>query len=150
MTHHELRIIEFLFTTHANNLADLPDWLLHLIEADNADGWSHELITAASLLFIRRQRPGIRFAAARSLLAEYADDPIKRHELAERINAFRLSCCFERLRRAGRYEAISIDDPFEPEGTVSVTLTEADWQFLNSQSTESDVRLYRQSRWSMN
>lgn len=150
MTHDEIRIIEYLFTTNATELADLPDWLLFLVESGNADGFSHELITAASLMFIRRQWPGIGFTAARGLLAEYVADPVKGEELAERINAFRLSCCFERLRRAGRYEAIAIDDPFEPEGQMSVTLTEADWRLLNSDPTVSEVRLFRQSRWSVN
>jgi hypothetical protein len=150
MTRDERRIIEFLFNSNVTELADLPDWLLALVEGDNAETFTHELTTAASFLYARRLRPGIGFADARTLLAEYTTDPDKLEELAQRINAFRLSCCFERLRRAGRYEAIAIDDPFEPDGKVSVTLTEADWLFLNSHPTENELRLYRQSRWSMN
>src|SRR4051794_27382098 len=36
-----LRIIEFLFTSDVTELADLPDWFLALVEADNDDGWCH-------------------------------------------------------------------------------------------------------------
>ena len=49
--------------------------------------------------------------------------------------AFRLSCCFERLKRAGRFEDVLIDDPFDPEGVVSVKLTEAEWRSVNRAST---------------
>jgi hypothetical protein len=152
MTQNELRIIEFLITTNATELADLPDWLLHIIDADQAGDVNHELITTASLMFIRRERPGIGYGAARRLLATYAADPVKRDELAERISAFRLSCCLERLKRAGRYDDVRIDDPFDPDCKISVTLTEADWAFLKSNPSESDIRLYHQTpaRWSMN
>ena len=64
-------------------------------------------------------------SAGRALIAEYAADPARLEELSGRIAAFRLSCCFERLRRAGRFEDVLIDDPFDPEGVVSVKLTEA-------------------------
>ena len=131
MTHAELRIIEFLMTSHATRPADLPDWLLALLDAD-ADGEpSHELITAASLMYVRRLHPGIRFAAARALIAEYASDPARLEDLSGRITAFRLSCCFERLKRSGRFEDVLIDDPFDLEGSVSVKLTEAEWQSAN-------------------
>jgi hypothetical protein len=35
MSDAELRIIEFLMTSDATRLADLPDWLLALLEEDN-------------------------------------------------------------------------------------------------------------------
>ena len=111
MTHAELRIIEFLFTSNATELGDLPDWFLALIENDHEDELSHEFITAASFLFVRRERPGIKVGTAREVLASYAADPTKRDELAERIQVFRLCCRFERLKRAGLYEDVSIADP---------------------------------------
>ena len=48
---------------------------------------------------------------------------------------FRLTCCFERLKRSGRFEVVFIDDPFDTEGAVSVKLTETEWQFVNLAST---------------
>ena len=138
MTEAELRIIEFLLTSGATRPADLPDWLLALLEGDGSEELSHELITAASLIYVRRQRPGIRFAAARVLIAEYAADPAQLAELAGRIIAFRLACCFERLKRSGRFEDVFIDDPFDPEGAVSVKLTEAQWWSVNRASTPGD------------
>ena len=95
---------------------------------------SHELITAASLLYARRLRPGIGFHAARALIAGYAADPARLDDLAQRIAAFRLACCFERLKRAGRFEDVRVGDPFDPEGAVSVTLTEAEWRSVNRDS----------------
>ena len=139
MTEAELRIIEFLFTSHATRPAGLPDWLLALLEGDRPEELSHELITAASLMYIRRQRPGINFDDARALLAASAADPVRLEQLAGRITAFRLSCCFERLKRAGRFEEVFIDDPFDPESEVSVKLTEARWQSINRASTPQDA-----------
>ena len=139
MTNAELRIIEFLMTSDATRPADLPDWLLALLEDDRQEEPSHELITAAALIYVRRQRPGISFDAARALLAEYAADPVRLADLSGRITAFRLSCCFERLKRAGRFEDVLIDDPFDPEGVVSVKLTEAQWQSVNPASTPRDT-----------
>src|SRR3954454_1023129 len=75
MTDAELRIIEFLMTSDATRPADLPDWLLALLEDDRPKELSHELITAASLMYIRRLQPGISFDAARALLAKYAANP---------------------------------------------------------------------------
>jgi len=138
MTDAELRIVAFLMTSDATRPADLPDWLLALLEGDRQEGPSHELITAASLMYVRRLRPGIRFDAARALIAAYAADPARLDELSGRIAAFRLSCCFERLKRAGRFEDVLIDDPFDPEGGVSVKLTEAEWQSANPASTPRD------------
>jgi hypothetical protein len=138
MTDAELRIIEFLMTSNATRPADLPDWLLVLLEGDRSDGLSHELITAASLMYVRRLRPGISFDTARALIAECAADPARLEDLAGRIAVFRLSCCFERLRRSGRFEDVLIDDPFDPEGAVSVKLTEAEWMSVNSVSTLRD------------
>ena len=139
MTDAELRIIEFLMTSDATRPADLPDWLLALLEADGREGLSHELITAASLMYVRRLHPGIGFDAARALIARYAADPARLEELSGRIAAFRLSCCLERLKRAGRFEDVLIDDPFDPEGAVSVKLTEAEWQSVNPASTLRDA-----------
>jgi hypothetical protein len=139
MTEAELRIIAFLFTSDANRPADLPDWFLALMEGDPPEELSHELITAASLLDLRRRHPGISFDSARALITQYAHDPARLKELAGRITAFRLACCFERLKRAGRFQDIVIDDPFDLEGTVSVTLTEAEWQTLNPASTPRDA-----------
>jgi hypothetical protein len=138
MTDAELRIIEFLMTSHATRPADLPDWLLALLEADAEGEPSHELITTASLMYIRRLHPGIRFAAARALIAEYAANPVRLEDLSGRITAFRLSCCFERLKRSGRFEDVFIDDPFDPDSAVSVKLTEAEWQTVNAASAPWD------------
>ena len=138
MTDAELRIIEFLMTSDATRPADLPDWLLALLEGDRPEELSHELITAASLMYVRRLHPGIGFGTARALIAEYAADPAKLEDLSARITAFRLSCCFERLKRAGRFEEVLIDDPFDPEGVVSVKLTEAGWRSVNSVSAPRD------------
>jgi hypothetical protein len=60
-------------------------------------------------------------------------------DLSDRIAAFRLACCFERLRRSGRFEEVYIDDPFDPEGEVSVRLTEARWQSANRESPPRDA-----------
>ncbi len=138
MTDAELRIIEFLMTSDATRPADLPDWLLALLEDDCQEEPSHELITAASLMYVRRLHPEISFDAARDLMVEYAADPVRLEELSGRITAFRLSCCFERLKRAGRFEDVLIDDPFDPEGTVAVQLTEAQWPSVSSASTARD------------
>ena len=131
MTDAELRIIEFLMTSDATRPADLPDWLLELLEDDHHEELSHELITTASLLYVRRLHPGISVDAARALITEYAADPARLEELSGRIMAFRLSCCFERLKRAGRFEDVLIDDPFDPDGAVAVKLTEAEWRSVN-------------------
>lgn len=138
MTDAELRIIEFLITSNATRPSDLPDWLLGLLEVDSTEEPSHELITAASLLYVRRQHPGISFESAQFLIANYAADPSRLEDLSSRISAFRLSCCFERLKRAGRFEDVFIDDPFDPEGTVSVRLTEAEWESWNPGANPSD------------
>ena len=138
MTDAELRIITFLMTSDATRPADLPDWLLALLEGDGSEELSHELITAASLIYIRRERPGISFGAARALIAEYAADSARLEELSGRIAAFRLACCFERLKRAGRFDDVLIDDPFNPEGDVSVKLTESEWRSANKTSTPPD------------
>src|SRR3954452_8568800 len=127
MTHDERRIIGFLMSSHATEMEYLPDWFLTLVEGDGGDELSHELITAASLMFVRRERPGIGFGTARRVLASYLSDPTKVEELAAKIQAFRLSCSFERLKRAGLYEEVFIGDPFDPDGEVSVRLTEEDW-----------------------
>ena len=138
MTKAELRIIEFLMTSHATRPADLPDWLLALLEDDHSEAFTHELITAATLIYIRRQRPGISFGTARALIAEYAADPAKLDDLSGRIAAFRLSCCLERLKRAGRLEDVLIDDPFDPDGAVAVKLTEAAWRSVNPEPAPRD------------
>jgi hypothetical protein len=139
MTDAELRIIEFLVASDANRPADLPDWLLALIEGDQTEELSHELITTASLMYVRRLRPGISFDSARVLLAEYAADPARLEDLSGRITAFRLACCFERLKRCGRLEDVFIDDPFDLEGVVSVELTEAEWQSITLTPTPRDA-----------
>ena len=101
VTHAEQRIVEFLIHSNATELADLPDWFLALVEGDGGSEPSQEMITAASLLYVRRQRPGIEFGAAQRLLASYASDPERLDELMKKIQAFRLSCGFERLKRGG-------------------------------------------------
>ncbi len=63
--------------------------------------------------------------------------------------AFRLSCCFERLKRSGRFEDVVIDDPFDPEGAVSVKLTEAEWRSINLASPSWDA-LHGQHDFSLN
>jgi hypothetical protein len=139
MTEAELRIIEFLMTSHATRPADLPDWLLALLEDDHSEEFTHELITAATLIYIRRQRPGISFGTARTLIAEYAADPERLADLSGRITAFRLACCFERLRRAGQLEDVLIDDPFNLDGIVALKLTEAQWRSVNRASAAQDA-----------
>ena len=134
MTDAELRIIEFLMTSDATRPADLPDWLLALLEDECQEEPSHELITTASLMYVRRLNPGISFGAARALITEYAADPARLEELSARITAFRLSCCFERLKRSGRFEDVLIDDPFDPDGIVAVKLTEAEWRSVNAET----------------
>ena len=57
MTDAELQIIEFLMTSDATRPADLPD-LLALLEGDRQEELSHELITVASLLYVRRLHRG--------------------------------------------------------------------------------------------
>jgi hypothetical protein len=138
MTDAELRIIAFLMTSDATRPADLPDWLLDLLEDDHHEEMSHELITTASLMYVRRLHPGIGFDAARALIAGYAADPARLEDLSARIAAFRLSCCFERLRRAGRFEEVLIDDPFDPEGVVSVKLPDAGWRSVNPELPPRD------------
>src|SRR5436305_3989248 len=81
MTDAELRIIEFLMTSDATRPADLPDWLLALLEGECQEELSHELITTVSLMYVRRLNPGIRFGAARALITEYAADPARLEEL---------------------------------------------------------------------
>ena len=139
MTDAELRIIEFLVASDATRPAEFPDWLLALLEGDRPEELSHELITTASLMYVRRLRPGISFDSARALLAEYADDPARLEDLSGRITAFRLACCFERLKRCGRIEDVFIDDPFDLEGVVSVELTEAEWQSADPMSAPRDA-----------
>jgi hypothetical protein len=138
MTDAELRIIEFLMTSDATRPADLPDWLLELLEDDHHEELSHELITTASFMYVRRLNPGISFDAARALITEYAADPARLEELSARITAFRLSCCFERLKRSGRFEDVLIDDPFDPDGAVAVKLTEAEWRSVNPELAPRD------------
>jgi hypothetical protein len=138
MTEGELRIIEFLMTSDATRPADLPDWLLDLLEDDHHEEMSHELITTASLMYVRRLHPGIGFGAARALIAEYAADPARLEDLSARITAFRLSCCFERLKRAGRFEDVLIDDPFDLDGIVAVKLSEAEWPSVNPELAPRD------------
>ena len=138
MTDAELRIIEFLMTSDATRPADLPDWLLDLLEGECQDELSHELITTASLMYARHLHPGISFATARALIAEYVADPVRLEELSGRIMAFRLACCFERLKRAGRFEDVLIDDPFDPDGAVAVKLTEAEWRSVNPELAPRD------------
>jgi hypothetical protein len=144
MTEAELRIIEFLMNSDATRPADLPDWLLALLEGENADELSHELITTASLMYVRRLRPGISFDTAQALIAEYAADPARLEDLSGRITAFRLSCCFERLKRSGRFEDVLIDDPFDPEGQVAVKLTEEEWLSVNPASVRRGTLRGRQ------
>ena len=52
-------------------------------------------------MYVRRLHPGISFDTARALIAEHAADPARLQDLSGRIMAFRLSCCFERLKRVG-------------------------------------------------
>ena len=108
--------------------------MLALLEGDRPEEMSPELITAASLIYIRRLHPGIGLDDARALMTEYAADPARLADLSARIAAFRLACAFERLKRAGRLEDVFIDDPFDPEAEVSVKLTEARWQSANRES----------------
>jgi hypothetical protein len=139
MTDDELRIIAFLGASGAARPADLPDWMLALLEGDRPEEMSPELITAASLIYARRLRPGIGLDAARALMAGYAADPARLADLSERFAAFRLACAFERLKRAGRIEEVFIDDPFDPEAEVSVKLTEARWQSADRESPPGDA-----------
>ena len=150
MTQAERRIIAFLMTSNATEMADLPDWFLALVEGDGGPELSPELITAATLMIVQREHPGIAFGTAKRVLGDYADDPVKAKELTAKIHAFRLSCGFERLKRAGLYEDVSIGDPFDPDATVSVTLTEETWRFFNANPTKQDIHVYMQRRWGQN
>ncbi len=150
MTEGERRIIEHLMTSNATEMEDLPDWFLGLMERRDGEEPSRELITAASLLLVRRERPGIRFGAALHILAGYFSDPTRFKELAAKIQAFRLSCSFERLRRAGFYEEVVMGDPFDLDGEVSVRLTESDWNFFNSNPTKREAHIHLQGRRGMN
>ena len=150
MTRAERRIVEFLLTSNATEMADLPDWFLALIEEEGGEEMSHELITAASLMLLRRERPGIKFGAARRVLAGYAEDPAALELLEGKIQAFRLSCSFERLRRAGFYEDVLIGDPFDLDGVVSVRPSEEDRRFFDSEPTRQEVHMRMQGRWGMN
>jgi len=80
MTHAERCIVEFLISSNATEMTELPDWLLALVEGDGGDELSHELITAAALLFVRRQRPGIGLGPAQQVLADYVSDPARLEE----------------------------------------------------------------------
>jgi hypothetical protein len=150
MTEAERRIVEFLITSNATEMADLPDWLLSLVERESGEGPSQELITAASLMLVRRERPGIKFGAARRLLSGYAGDPAKLAEFSAKIQAFRLSCAFERLKRAGLYEDVYLGDPFDLEGEVSVRLSDEDRRFFDSNPSRQDVQIRLQGRWGQN
>ncbi len=150
MTDAEERIIEFLINSNATEMADLPDWFLALVEGDGGNELSQEMITAASFLYVRRQRPGIAFDAAQRFLASYARDPAGLEELMMRIQAFRVSCGLERLRRAGLYEDVSLGDPFDLNGDVSVRLTEEAWRFFQSNPTPQEIHLHMQKRWGAN
>jgi hypothetical protein len=77
MTEDELRIIAFLEASAAARPAEFPDWMLALLEGDRPEEMTHELITAASLIYARRLRPGIGLDAARAFMAEYAADPAR-------------------------------------------------------------------------
>lgn len=146
MTPAEHRIAAFLLTHNPSRLDELPDWFLALVEGDGRPEPSRELITAASLMFVRRGRPDLKFAQARDVLQRWARDPVKAEELAGRVTAFRLSCCFERLKRAGLYEDVVMDDPFDLDGSVAVALTEEDWRFFNGNPTEEERRAYAHRR----
>jgi hypothetical protein len=50
MTNADLRIIAFIMTPDATRLADLPDWLLALLEDDRQEEPSHVPVTAAPLM----------------------------------------------------------------------------------------------------
>jgi hypothetical protein len=139
MTDAELRIVAFLEASAAARPAEFPDWMLALLEGDRPEEMGPELITAASLLYARRLHPGIGLDAAFALMAGYADDPARLAEISDRFAAFRLACAFERLKRAGRLEDVYIDDPFDPDGEVSVKLTEARWQAANRESPPGDA-----------
>jgi hypothetical protein len=150
MTQAEQRIVEFLVTSNATRPEDLPDWFLMLIEGDGGAEISHELITAASFILMRRERPGIKFSVARQMLAKDTSDPARLEALMGKIQAFRLSCCFERLKRAGLYEDVYIGDPFDLDGQVAVTLTDDGLGFFQSNPTKQDIHIHMQRRWGMN
>ena len=81
------------------------------------------------------------------------DDPARLEDLSGRITAFRLACCFERLKRAGRFEDVVIDDPFDPDGAVAVKLTgwpaysRKNWAVTTGVVSASPVAAA--SRWSL-
>jgi hypothetical protein len=139
MTDAELRILASLATSDAARPADLPDWRLRLLEGDRPEQMTHALITTASLLYARRIWPGIEPHDALARIADYAADPARLDDLAGRFAAFRLACCFERLTRAGRFEDVVIDDPFDPDGAVSVKRTETQGQALQAADTPPDA-----------
>jgi hypothetical protein len=61
-----------------------------LVEGDG-DEPGREPITAASLMYVRRERPGIGFDAAREIVASFAGNPARPEEMQGRTAAFRLS-----------------------------------------------------------
>jgi hypothetical protein len=63
MTDAKLQIIPFLEASDETGSADLPDWLLALLEDDHSKLLTHELITVSSLISIRRQRTSVSFGA---------------------------------------------------------------------------------------
>ena len=63
-----------------------------------------------------------------------------------RQGVLRLSCGFERLKRAGLYEEVYLGDPFDLDGEVFVKLTEEDWQFFNAKPTKQEVHIHLQRR----
>jgi hypothetical protein len=150
MTPGERRIVDFLTVSNASTMAELPDWFLALVEGDGGDGWSPELVTAASFLWVRREHPGIAFSTAQQFLASDADDPAKFEEWRMKIQAFRLSCGFERLKRAGLFEDVLLGDPFDLDGPVSVVLSEEDRAFFNGNPTKQDIHIRMQRRHGLN
>ena len=134
MTDAELRIVEFLMTSDAARPADLPDWLLAILEGDRQEEVSHELITATSLLYARRMRPGIGFDAARALIAEYAADPATRRPLRSdhgvpAVLLLRAAEAFGAIR--GRPHRL----PVRPRGSRVGEAGRGAWQFVNPAST---------------
>ena len=89
-------------------------------------------------MYVRRQCPGISFHAAKREIASYAGDPAKLEAMSGRIAAFRLACCFERLKRLGRFEEVMIDDPFDLGANVAVRLSDQEWTRRTLDATRID------------
>jgi hypothetical protein len=65
-----------------------------------------------------------------------------------KFQAFWLSCGFARLKGSGFYEDVANGDPFDPDGEVSVKLTEEAWPLFRADPSKHDAHMVPQKLWS--